>query len=75
MAIVVRIVDEENKWVCVNKVAHVTVGTRDAAVKPKESNDLLAKWLEVGAGNEGILEVVFADKPVLKGQVKGVVQR
>lgn len=75
MAIVVRLFDEENKWECVNKVAHITVGTRDAAVKPKESNDLLAKWLEVGAGNEGIQEVVFADKPTLKGQVKGVTPR
>ncbi|QYT05302.1 tRNA ligase [Trichoderma simmonsii] len=75
MAIVVRLFDAENKWECVNKVAHITVGTRDAAVKPKESNDLLAKWLEVGAGNEGIQEVVFADKPTLKGQVKGVTPR
>lgn len=75
MAIVVRLFDAENKWECVNKVAHITVGTRDAAVKPKESNDLLAKWLEVGAGNEGIQEVVFADKPTLKGQVKGVTSR
>ncbi|KAK4078229.1 uncharacterized protein Triagg1_3245 [Trichoderma aggressivum f. europaeum] len=75
MAIVVRLFDQENKWECVNKVAHITVGTRDAAVKPKESNDLLAKWLEVGAGNEGIQEVVFADKPVFKGQVKGVAYR
>ncbi|PNP59565.1 hypothetical protein THARTR1_00738 [Trichoderma harzianum] len=75
MAIVVRLFDAENKWECVNKVAHITVGTRDAAVKPKESNDLLAKWLEVGAGNEGIQEVVFADKPALKGQVKGITYR
>ncbi|KAK0766395.1 hypothetical protein N5P37_000118 [Trichoderma harzianum] len=75
MAIVVRLFDEENKWECVNKVAHITVGTRDPAVKPKESNDLLSKWLEVGAGNEGIQEVVFADKPTLKGQVKGVTYR
>ncbi|OPB40432.1 tRNA ligase TRL1 [Trichoderma guizhouense] len=75
MAIVVRLFDAENKWECVNKVAHITVGTRDPAVKPKESNDLLAKWLEVGAGNEGIQEVVFADKPTLKGQVKGVTLR
>ncbi|KKP07480.1 hypothetical protein THAR02_00401 [Trichoderma harzianum] len=75
MAIVVRLFDAENKWECVNKIAHITVGTRDAAVKPKESNDLLAKWLEVGAGNEGIQEVVFADKPTLKGHVKGVTSR
>ncbi|KAL7948694.1 RNA ligase domain-containing protein [Trichoderma barbatum] len=77
MAIVVRIVDEGNKWECVNRVAHITVGTRDAAVKPKESNDLLAKWLETGAGGEGnvIQEVVFADKPTVKGLVKGVLSR
>lgn len=77
MAIVVRIVDEENKWECVNRIAHITVGGRDASVKPKESNDLLAKWLEVGAGSEGsaIQEVVFTDKPTIKGLVKGVLSR
>lgn len=77
MAIVVRIVDEENKWECVNRVAHITVGTRDNSVKPKESNDLLAKWLEEGAGGEGnaIREVVFAEKPVFKGVVQGVLSR
>ncbi|KAK1246066.1 hypothetical protein MKX07_005135 [Trichoderma sp. CBMAI-0711] len=77
MAIVVRIVDEENKWECVNRVAHITVGTRDNSVKPKESNDLLARWLEEGAGGEGntIQEVVFAEKPVVKGFVQGVLSR
>ncbi|RFU74320.1 trna ligase [Trichoderma arundinaceum] len=77
MAIVVRIVDEENKWECVNRVAHITVGTRDGSVKPKESNDLLAKWLEVGTGGEGskIGEVVFEEKPTIKGLVKGVLSR
>ncbi|TFB02626.1 tRNA ligase 1 [Trichoderma ghanense] len=77
MAIVVRIVDEENKWECVNRVAHITVGTRDNSVKPKESNDLLAKWLEEGAGGEGntIQEVVFAEKPTVKGVVQGVLSR
>ncbi|KAL7801266.1 tRNA ligase [Trichoderma aethiopicum] len=77
MAIVVRIVDEESKWECLNRVAHITVGTRDNSVKPKESNDLLAKWLEEGAGGEGntIREVVFAEKPVLKGVVQGVLSR
>ncbi|KAL6907268.1 RNA ligase domain-containing protein [Trichoderma evansii] len=77
MAIVVRIVDEEGKWECVNRVAHITVGTRDDAVKPKESNDLLAKWLEEGTGGEEnrIREVVFDDKPMIKGIVKGVLSR
>lgn len=77
MAIVVRLVDKEGKWDCVNRVAHITVGTRDNTVKPKESNDLLAKWLEVGAGGDGnpIKEVVFADKPTITGKVKGVPSR
>jgi tRNA ligase len=76
MAIVVRLVDEEEKWVCVNRVAHITVGTRDGSVKPKESNDLLARWLEEGAtGENNINEVVFEQKPTLKGVVKGVLSR
>ncbi|KAL6863634.1 tRNA ligase [Trichoderma novae-zelandiae] len=77
MAIVVRIVDEENKWECVNRVAHITVGTRDDSVKPKESNDLLARWLEEGAGGEGntIREVVFAEKPTVRGIIRGVLSR
>lgn len=77
MAIVVRIVDGEGKWECVNRVAHITVGTRDDAVKPKESNDLLGKWLEEGAGGEEsrIKEVVFDDKPMIKGAVRGVLSR
>ncbi|KAI0396391.1 tRNA ligase [Xylariaceae sp. FL0594] len=76
MAIVVRLLDDEGKWTCVNKVAHITVGTRDNGVKPKESNDLLARWLEVGSGGEtGIGERVFEGKPVLKGTVRGVLSR
>lgn len=74
MAIVVRLVDNEGKWECVNRVAHVTVGTRDDSVKPKESNDLLAKWIEEGAKGS-IGEVVFANKPTIKGDVRGVLAR
>lgn len=76
MAIVVRLVDQTDKWTCVNKVAHVTVGTRDDGVKPKESNDLLAQWLKVGSGGDtGIGERVFEGKPTLKGTVRGVLSR
>ncbi|KAI1133158.1 fungal tRNA ligase adenylyltransferase [Nemania abortiva] len=76
MAIVVRLLDQENKWTCVNKVAHITVGTRDSGVKPKESNDLLARWLEIGSGGEtGIGERMFEGKPTLKGTVRGVLSR
>ncbi|AEO66641.1 6b83b6a4-e679-46de-a926-846fd8b6586e [Thermothielavioides terrestris] len=64
------------KWECVNRVAHITVGTRDDGVKPKESNDLLARWLEQGSGEEtGIGEVLIEGKPLLKGVVRGVLSR
>ncbi|KAI5462923.1 RNA ligase-domain-containing protein [Mariannaea sp. PMI_226] len=73
MAIVVRLIDENNQWKCVNQVAHMTIGTRDNGVKPKESNDLLAKWLEKGSsGDTNVHEVVFEKKPVLEGRVKGI---
>ncbi|KAI1415467.1 tRNA ligase [Hypoxylon sp. FL1857] len=76
MAIVVRILDEEQKWTCVNKVPHITVGTRDDSVKPRESNDLLARWLEVGSGGDtGIGERIIEGKTVVKGSVRAVLSR
>lgn len=76
MAIVVRLTDSSDKWKCVNKVAHITVGTRDESVKPKESNGLLTRWLELGSGsNSGIGERAFEPKPVLKAVAHGVLQR
>ncbi|KAI0404560.1 RNA ligase-domain-containing protein [Xylaria palmicola] len=76
MAVVVRLLDQEEKWTCVNKVAHITVGTRDDSVKPKESNDLLTRWLDVGSGGDtGISERVIEGKPTLKGTVRGVLSR
>lgn len=90
MAIVVRLIpkpgDEnvnpdgsepaEPKWKCTNRVAHITVGTRDDSVKPKESNDLLAKWLEHGTGAEtGIYDLLIDGKPTLQGVVKGILSR
>lgn len=74
MAIVVRMVD--NEWTCVNNVPHITIGTRDDTVKPKESNDLLRRWLEVGSGaDSGIGDLVIEGNIVLKGEVKGVLSR
>ncbi|KAK3938813.1 fungal tRNA ligase phosphodiesterase domain-containing protein [Diplogelasinospora grovesii] len=78
MAIVVRLVPSKDtsEWQCVNRVAHITVGTRDESVKPKESNDLLARWLGQGSGPETkIGELLIDGKPVLKGVVKGVLSR
>lgn len=74
MAIVARLVDEG--WECVNSVAHVTIGTRDESVKPKESNDLLRRWIEVGSGDEsGIGEIAIEGRVIVEGNVKGTLSR
>ncbi|KAI2611923.1 tRNA ligase [Hypoxylon sp. NC1633] len=76
MAIVVRLLDDEQKWTCVNKVPHITIGTRDDTVKPKESNDLLARWLEVGSGDDtGVGERMIDGKTIVKGSVRAVLSR
>lgn len=75
MAIVVRLSDDTGNWQCVNRVAHITVGTRDNAVKPKESNDLLNRWIESGANGELISDVILDEKPLLKGIIRGVLSR
>jgi tRNA ligase len=57
-------------------VAHITVGTRDDGVKPKESNELLARWLEQGSGEgTGIGELVIEGSPLVEGEVMGVLSR
>lgn len=74
MAIVARIVDEG--WECSNAVAHITIGTRGDDVKPKESNDLLSRWLSGGSGDAtGVGEVSLQERPVLDGTVKTVMSR
>lgn len=75
MALVVRLIDEQGRWECTNQVAHITVGTRDDSVKPKESNDLLAKWLEEGTATGKTQEVVLESKPLVEGVVKPVQSR
>lgn len=77
MAIVVRLIGGQGSWECVNRVAHITVGTRDDSVKPKESNDLLARWLDDGGSEAGskIQEVALDGRPTLKGTVKAVLSR
>jgi tRNA ligase len=77
MTFVVRLSGEGNmKFETVNKIAHVTVGTVNPNVKPKESNDLLARWLEVGSGgNTGIFEEKIEGNVVLEGSVRGVLQK
>ncbi|RMZ80364.1 hypothetical protein DV738_g2854, partial [Chaetothyriales sp. CBS 135597] len=52
MAFVVRVLPTESGelWPSANAITHVTVGTASPDVKPKESNELLARW---EAGQEG----------------------
>lgn len=74
MCIVVRLLD--HGWESSNATTHVTVGTAAPEIKPKESNDLLAKWLEHGAGGEtGISELEVVGHMELEGSVKAVMQR
>ncbi|KAG6035275.1 hypothetical protein E4U41_006150 [Claviceps citrina] len=75
MAVVVRLLDDAATWECVNRVSHITVGTRDNTIKPKESNDLLNRWIEGGADATGITEILLEDRPILEGVVKGVPSR
>lgn len=76
MAIVVRINDPEDKWQCVNVMPHVTVGTRNDTVKPKESNSLLKRWIEEGAGeHSNIKDIGIEGRPSFKGVVRPVMSR
>lgn len=73
MCMVVRLLDEG--WESTNSVAHITLGTASSDIKPKESNMLLEKWLEVGSGGEsGIEETEIKGNIVLDGTVKAVTQ-
>lgn len=80
MAFVARIMPpgdrEQPDWPCANPVPHVTVGTASAEVKPKESNDLLRRWLEVGSGGDaGIWEAEIPGVKVVQGSVGMVMSR
>jgi tRNA ligase len=68
--------NEEVAFETVNPVAHITVGTASADIKPKESNELLQKWLNEGSGGEtGIRELSVKGGVVLDGSVRGVLGR
>ncbi|KAI9829142.1 MAG: hypothetical protein M1832_000165 [Thelocarpon impressellum] len=78
MCVVARLPDShDNGFHTTNEVAHVTVGTASADIKPKESNDLLARWLRTGSGGAsgiGELQVPPANN-VLFGSARAVLQR
>ena len=79
MCFVVRLVPvtgSEIEWKTVNDTPHVTIGTADQSVKPKESNDLLKRWLAGGSGGAtGIQEVLIRGHVELTGDAKAVPSR
>ncbi|EHA52899.1 tRNA ligase [Pyricularia oryzae 70-15] len=77
MAIVVRIIDKDDKWKCINRVPHITIGTLDNTVPPKESNDMLALWIDgqQEARRGTIRETGIEGRPIVKGIVKAVLSK
>ena len=72
MCIVVRLLDEG--WETANSIAHITIGTVHQDIKPKESNDLLERWM--GNGSEtGIADLEIAGHVEVHGSVRAVMQR
>ena len=73
MCIVVRLLN--GGWESANSVSHVTVGTAGAEIKPKESNELLERWIEGESGGKimdvevgGNVEVIGSVRAVMQGQ-------
>lgn len=65
-----------SQWPCANPIPHITVGTASPDVKPKESNDLLRRWVEVGSGGDtGIFEAEVKGVMVIDGTVGLVMSR
>ncbi|KAJ5587800.1 uncharacterized protein N7459_003565 [Penicillium hispanicum] len=78
MAFVVRILpadessstEDDSGFPCANDIPHITVGTASPDIKPKESNDLLQRWLEVGSGGTtGIFEAEVPGVKVVNGSL------
>jgi tRNA ligase len=84
MGIVVRIMPSDqhhsgsgDDWPCANAIPHITVGTISQDVKPKETNDLLARWMDGNDEGKGpmIWEKEIPGMQVLEGTVRAVMQR
>jgi tRNA ligase len=65
---------EDLQFSTTNLIAHVTVGTADAQIKPMESNALLQRWVNHGSG-DGINELSVKGHVVLEGSIRGVLGR
>lgn len=82
MAFVVRILPSEQhqntsrdtSWPCANATPHITVGTASSDIKPKESNDLLRRWLDGDDSQGKIWEKEVPEIKILEGTVRAVVR-
>ena len=75
MTVLARLPDaSENGFKTVNPMAHATVGTASEQIKPKESNDLLAKWMKGDHGGS-IQDLRVTGTIILEGSVVGVSSR
>lgn len=83
MAFVVRILpsechqetNEAGSWPCANATPHITVGTASPDIKPKESNEMLRRWLEGDHSQGKIWEREVPEMKVLEGTVRAVMQK
>ncbi len=83
MAFVVRILpseshqgtDEDGGWPCANATPHITIGTASSDIKPKESNDLLRRWLEGDESQGKIWEKEVPEMKILEGTIRAVMQK
>jgi tRNA ligase len=84
MGIVVRIMpfDQHHTgtrgdWPCAYPIPHITIGTRSPDVKPKETTDLLVRWMDGNDEGRGpkIWEMEIPGMKVLEGTVRAVMRR
>ncbi|KAK5268036.1 tRNA ligase [Exophiala xenobiotica] len=77
MVFVVRIYpgDGAKTWPTANPIAHITVGTARAEIKPVESNQLLNRWEGGEAEASPIHDKEIPGSVILEGNVKPVFQR
>ncbi|KAG8533245.1 uncharacterized protein KY384_002028 [Bacidia gigantensis] len=70
MTIIVRLLNEG--WDTSNEVPHMTIGTANQSIKPKESNDLIRDWL---GEHGGVHETEVKGFVEIEGHVRAVMQR
>lgn len=83
MAFVVRILpaklpagmDGDASWPSANATPHITVGTASSDIKPKESNELLGRWLEGDESQGKIWEKEIPEMKILEGTVRAMMQK